>query len=175
MRGNRHASRRHVAGHETWAKMKEVQNEAARLALLYDLGIIASDVVIRWADDLIVGSPKPSQELIELSVSRADDPASVSGALRSVAAGADVWSPVEAALPEILDFISAHPDRAPLAAKAFYHIAVEQKYVVPDSLRFFLRSEDDFDLADSGVYPLLDVYQRFVGDLRAAISAHETD
>jgi len=150
--------------------MKDVRNDAARLSLLHDVGIVSSEEIVRWADDLIVSEDKPSQELIELATSSGKV---VRDALGVLAAGADVWRPVEDALPKILEFVIAQPDRAPIVAQAFYHIAVEQKYEVPDALRFFLRADDDFGLADSGVYLLPDVYQRFVGELRSAISVHE--
>ena len=149
-------------------EMKDLRNDAARLALLHDIGIVSSDEIVGWADDLIVSEDKPSQELIELSTS---SPKAVGDALRSLAVGSDVWRPVEDALPTILDAVVAQPDRAPVVAKAFYHIAVAQKYEVPGSLRFILSAEDDFDLADSGVYLIADVYPRFIEDLKAAIAA----
>jgi hypothetical protein len=148
--------------------MKDVRNDAARLSLLHDIGIVSSEDVVRWADGLIVSEEKPSQELIELSTSFAKG---VGDALRSLAVGADVWPPVEEALSEILEFVTAQPDRAPIVARAFYHIAVTQKYQVPDVLRFILSAEDDFDLAASGVYLLADVHPRFVENIKAAIAA----
>jgi hypothetical protein len=147
---------------------KVVQNEAARLSLLHDIGIVSSEEVVRWADELIVGEPKPSREVIELSTASSKD---VSDAIKALSTGADVWLPVENALPRILEFVTAHPDHAPIVARAFYHIAVTQKYEVPDSLRFILSADDDFDLAASGVYLLADVYPWFIDGLKTAIAA----
>jgi hypothetical protein len=145
--------------------MNDLRNDAARLSLLHDIGIVPSDEIVRWADDLIVSEEKPSQELIELSTS---SPKAVGDALRALSVGAEVWLPVEEALPKILDHVVAHPDSAPIVARALYHIAVTQKYEVPDSLRFTLGAEDDFDLAASGVLLHADVYAGFLEDLRAA-------
>ena len=149
--------------------MQDIRNDAARLSLLHDFGVISANEVVRWADDLIVSEAKPCQELIDLSTSSAKG---VGDALRSLARGADVWLPIEAALPRILEFVTAKPDQAPIAARAFYHIAVDQKYEVPKTLRFFLNAEDDFDLAESGIYRFDEVYHRFVDAIKAAIAAY---
>jgi hypothetical protein len=146
--------------------MKDVPNDAARLSLLHDIGIVTSAEIVRWADDLIVSEEKPSYELIELSTSSGKN---VRDALQALTAGADVWRPVEDALPRILEFVTTQPERAPIVARAFYHIAVTQKYKVPDHFRFILGAEDDFDLIASGVFVLADVYPDFVGDIKAAI------
>jgi hypothetical protein len=147
--------------------MKDIRNDAARLSLLHDIGVVSPAEIVCWADDLIVSEEKPSQELIELSTSSGKI---VGDALRTLSVGAEVWRPVEDALPKILEFVTAKPDHASIAARAFYHIAVAQKYEVPDSLRFILSAEDDFDLAASGVYLFADVYPRFIEDMKAAIA-----
>ena len=150
--------------------MSDLQNDAARWALLLEIGAVRPEEIIRWADGVIVAEAKPSQELIELSTSAEER---VGDALQVLAHGADVWRPLEEALPSILDFVAARADRAPVVAKAFYHIAVSQKYEVPDSFRFILGAEDAFDLADSGISRFDDVYREFVDDIKAAIDAHE--
>ncbi len=146
--------------------MKGMRNEAAKLALLHDIGAIASDEVIRWADSLIESQDQPSQDLIELATA---PEGKIGDELHRLALGSDTWRPVEQALPEILRFITAHPGKAPIVARAFYHIAVSQGYQVPDRLRFILSAEDDFDLATSGIYHLDEVYGWFIESLREAI------
>jgi len=150
--------------------MSDLRNDAARWALLLDIGAVQPEEIVRWADRLIVAEAKPSQELIELSTSAEGK---VGDAVRVLAHGADVWRPLEEALPAILDFVSARADRAPLVARAFYHVAVSQNYEVPDSFRFILGAEDDFDLADSGISSFDDVYRQFLDDLKEAVAAHE--
>ena len=150
--------------------MSDLQNDAARWALLLDIGAARPDEIVRWADSVIVAEAKPRQELIELSTSAENR---IGDALRVLARGADVWRPVDAALPTILDFVEAHPERAPIVARVLYHLAVSERYEVPDSLRFILGAEDDFDLASSGILVLDDVYRRFLDDLRSAVAAHE--
>lgn len=146
--------------------MKSIQNDAAQLSFLHDIGIVSSDEVVRWADALIVSEEKPSHELIALSTSARG---MVGDVLRHMAVGADVWSPVEATLPKILQHVIEQPTSAAIVARAFYHIAVTQRYEVPKHFRFILSAEDDFALAESGVYEADKVYQWFVEDIRAAI------
>jgi hypothetical protein len=150
--------------------MKDLRNDAARLSFLHDIGIISSEEVVQWADTLIVSEEKPSQALIELSTSSGK---MVGDVLRHMAIGADVWSPVEAALPKILQHVLEQPTSAPIVARAFYHIAVTQRYEVPQHFRFILSAEDDFDLAESGVHKADEAYQWFVDDLKAALAKKE--
>lgn len=106
--------------------------------------------------------------MINLSASSQDESPD---ALQSLAAGAADWHVIDAALPLIFSYVSLDLERARLAARKFYQIAVTHHYTVPDHLRFFLSAEDDFDLADDGVLILKDVHAGFLEDLRAAIAA----
>ena len=152
--------------------MNTIKDEAARLGLLLDLGVVSKEAVVKWADDLVIAAGKPSEALINLSASSKDQ---IPDALQSLAAGADDWHVIDAALPLILSYVSPDPERARLAARKFYQIAVAHQYTVPDHLRFFLSAEDDFDLADDGVLILKDVYSGFLDDVRAAIAAAAAD
>jgi len=150
--------------------MKDARNDAARLSFLHDVGIVSSDEIVQWADAFIVSEDKPSQELIELSTSSIK---SVGDALRHMALGADVWSPIEDALPKVLQHVIDQPTSAPIIARAFYRIAVAQRYEVPEHFRFILCAEDDFNLAESGVYKADEAYQWFVDGLKAAMTRKE--
>ena len=86
-----------------------------------------------------------------------------------LARGADVWLPVETALPQILELVVQRPDEAPFVAEALYAIAVAQEYKVPDALKFVLFADDDFSLAASGVFGFEDVYRRFIKDIKVAM------
>jgi hypothetical protein len=134
--------------------------------LLHDIGVIPAEAIVRWADDQIVSQEHPAAALIELSTAPRHR---VRDTLSEVAAGADIWRPIFAALPDILAYVSAEPDRAPIVADALYHVAVSQRYIVPDGLRFILSADDDFSLAQSGVFVFDDVYHRFLADIRAEI------
>ena len=150
--------------------MKDIRNDAARLSFLHDIGIVSPAEVVAWADALIVSEEKPSQELIELSTSSVK---MIGDVLRHMALDADAWAPLEEALPAVLRYVLEQPSSAPVVARAFYHIAIAQRYEVPDQFRFILSADDDFDLAESGVFRLEDVYPRFVNDIKAAIQKKE--
>lgn len=147
--------------------MKTVEQDAARLAFLFDLGIVSAGEVIAWADDAIIRTAKPKHELIELSLSA---PSDVSKALRLLSVEIDVWTGVSAALPFVLEVLEEKPEVSRAVAREFYHLAVSQNYTVPKHYSFFLRADDDFDLAESGMFVFDEVYQKFIADIRTAIA-----
>jgi len=149
--------------------MKTINQDAARLAFLFNLGIINSDEVISWADAAIIKEDKPSYELIEVSTSDRNSPASVSNALSSLCIESDVWTTVSDSLPTILAVVEKKKEMAPLVARAFYHIAISLNYTVPNRYSFFTSAEDLFDLADSGFFTFDEIYHDFVDDIRKAM------
>lgn len=147
--------------------MKTIEQDAARLAFLFDLGMVSAQEVITWADDAIVRLEKPSHALIELSVS---SPSSLSTALRSLAVSTDVWAGVSEALPFVLKALEEKPHLARRVAREFYHLVKSANYRVPERYSFFMRADDDFDLAESGMFVFDEVYQRFIEDIRTAVA-----
>lgn len=144
-----------------------LNDEAARLGLLLDVGAISSAEVIAWADFQIIESPKPCSDLIDISLTKER---SVRDALLRIAVGANTWSSVAMAMPALLEFVGRNPNKAALVASAFYHIAVEQRYEVPAEFSFFNSAEDDFALANDGVFDKDEVYSRFVENMRRSIA-----
>jgi hypothetical protein len=146
--------------------MKTIQNEAARLAFLLNLGIVSAKEVIAWADEAIVAGDRPSSALIDLSVSA---PARIPNALRELGLGVDAWTTVKEAMPCVLREVEKKPELARVVAREFYHIAVSENYIVPKRYSFFIRSDDDFDLAESGVLVYGEVYKGFIEDIRGTL------
>ena len=144
-----------------------IKNEAARLVLLLDVGVVTDAEVIAWADSLIVQIDKPSGMLIDLSLAKGGG---IRDALSSLAEGVDVWPTVGWAMPALIDYVTKHREKAVTVASAFYHIAVEQRYEVPAKYGFFNSAEDDFALAEEGVFVFEEVYARFLEDMRRSIS-----
>ena len=147
--------------------MKTIEQDAARLAVLFDLGMVDAQEVINWADNAIISAGKPSYELIELSVS---SPSNISKSLRSLSLGADVWTGISDALPFILKVLEEKPELARVVAREFYRLAVAENYSVPERYSFFVRADDDFDLAEAGVFVFGEVYRRFIDNIRRAVT-----
>jgi hypothetical protein len=55
-------------------------------------------------------------------------------------------------MPQILDFVVAHPDRAERIAKHLYFTACRAPSKVPKDLHFMFRFDDEFELAHAGIY-----------------------
>lgn len=145
-----------------------IKNEAARLVILLDVGVVSGAEVIAWADSLIVQMAKPSGILIDLSLAKGGG---IRDALSSMAEGADLWPTVGLAMPALIDYVTQHREKAAIMAGVFYHIAVAQQYEVPDKYGFFNSAEDDFALAQEGVFVFEEVYSRFLEDMRRSTEA----
>jgi hypothetical protein len=149
--------------------MKTLNQDAARLAFLFDLGIIKADEVIQWADAAIIKSVRPSYELIEVSTCSPESKSAMSDLLRLIAIGSDIWATVTDSLPSILAYIEIKKEMAPVVARAFHQIVKSQDYTVPDRYSFFIGADDNFDLVDSGIFVFDEVYHDFINDIRNAI------
>lgn len=90
--------------------------------------------------------------------------------LTRLAEGADVWSTVGLAMSAQIAHVTQHREKAEIVASVFYHIAVKQRYEVPARYGFFNSAEDDFSLAEEGVFVFEEVYARLLEDMRRAIS-----
>ncbi len=126
-------------------------HDAHRVSLLFQYGVLTSDDVISWADSAIVQMDKPPYSLIELSTTPADKVEDIISHLRQLSSGSDLWNALRSAIPQIQDFLVAHPDRAESIANHFSRAAYYFGNV-PKDLNFMFRFDDVFSLAREGIY-----------------------
>jgi hypothetical protein len=146
--------------------MKTHAQDASRLKVLHQLGIVSGQQVIAWADHVIAESAKPDSTLIDLSLTAPDSAYDIDQILGILSAERDIWETMDGVLPEIRARCIADRKFAPIAARFFYSISVQKRYSVPERFSYFMSADDDFDLAESGVLRSDEVYERFIEDLK---------
>jgi hypothetical protein len=144
--------------------MSAINQDAQRMSLLFQYGVVPADEVIAWADSWIVRMDSPPDSLFELSSTSPSNTGDILACLRQLSAGADFWIAFRAALPRLRDYVASHRDRAESIADHLYRTACSfQDSGVPDDLRFVWRFDDAFSLAREGIYgDSENVYREFV-------------
>src|SRR6185436_13963371 len=147
--------------------MQSIAQDAQRLSLLFQYGVLDASTVIAWADTAIVQMDSPPDSLLELSTTAPDKTADVLSCLHRLSSGAEFWPALRRAIPHIRDFIVAHPDRAVAIANHLFLTACSFGVSdVPDDLRFVYRFDDAFSLAHEGTYGEPEtVYREFIHEL----------
>jgi hypothetical protein len=147
--------------------MQSIVQDAQRLSLLFQYGVLDAGAVIAWADGAIAQMDSPSDSLLELSTTAPDKTADILSHLHRLSSGAEFWPALRSAIPQIRDFIVAHPDRADAIANHLFLTACSFGVGdVPDDLHFLYRFDDAFSLAHEGTYGDLEtVYREFIREL----------
>jgi hypothetical protein len=146
--------------------MNTIPEEAARLYFLLDLGLVRDADVILWADDAIVSADKPSSALIDLAVS---GPENLSSTLRTVALGIDPLTAINLAMPVVLREIEKKPELARVIARKFFDVAFSEGSSLPSRYTFFKHCDEDFYLAECGIYDYVEVHKKFIEQLRVTL------
>ena len=146
--------------------MQTIAHDAQRMSLLFQYGVLTGDEVISWADSVIVQMDSPPDSLLQLSMTAPDKTGDIISHLRQLSSGSDYWAALRSAIPQIRDFVVAHPDGAESIANHLFHTACHAPDRVPKDLHFMFRFDDAFSLARDGVYgePQA-VYRDFICEL----------
>lgn len=153
--------------------MSAIAQEAQRLSLLFEIGVIDAGSVIDWADSQIVAVDSPPIPLIELSATSSERVGDIISHLHALARGADFWRAFRSALSTLHGHVSAHPSDTERIAGELYRRAVfTAPGNIPDDLSFLYRYGDAFDLAHQGVYGEISaVRKEFICELEKFTSA----
>ena len=147
--------------------MQSITQDAQKVSLLFQFGVLDASAVIAWADTAIVQMEPPPDALIELSTTPPDRTADILSCLHRICSGAEFWPALRSTLPHIREFILAYPDRAAaIANDLFLTVCSFGISEVPDDLHFVYRFDDAFSLAHEGTYGEPEtVYREFVHEL----------
>jgi hypothetical protein len=150
-----------------------IAQEAKRVSLLFHYGVFAADAIIEWADTMIIAMDTPPDTLLELSTTAPDKTADIVSCLNRLSYGAEFWSALRSAIPQIRDFITTNPDPVSIAHRMAHHLGSQIRSTtywsylkMPDDLEFLFNFDDDFDHAldgDSGDPET--VYREFIHEL----------
>ncbi len=154
-------------GYAVTFTMHPITQDAQRINLLFHYGVFAADAVIGWADAKIVELNSPPDSLLDLSMTAPDKTADIDSCLNRLGSGAEFWSALRSAIPQIREFIASHPDGVEsIANHLFLSVCRFPFSDVPDDLHFIYRFEDAFSLAREGIYgEPKTVYREFMHEL----------
>jgi hypothetical protein len=147
--------------------MPSLAEDAQRMTLLFEYGVVADDEVVAWADWFIVQMDSPPYLLLELSTTAPSKRGDILTCLHRLSVGADFWAAFRSALPRLRDYIASYPDRAEGIANQLSLTACNSPPSdVPDDLNFICHFDDAFSLAREGTYGESEtVYREFVHEL----------
>ena len=153
--------------------MSAIAQEAQRMSLLFEIGVIDAGSVIDWADSQIVAADSPPTSLIELSTTSSERVGDIISHLHTLAQGADFWPAFRSALSTLHEHVSTHPnDAGRVAGELYRRAAFTAPSSIPPDLRFLYRYGDAFDLAHQGVYgDMSAVRKEFICELEKFTSA----
>ena len=147
--------------------MQSIAQDAQRVSLLFQYGVLDASAVIAWADAAIVQMDSPPDSLLELSTTAPDKTADVLSCLHRLSSDAEFWSALRSAIPQLRDFVASHPDHAEsIANHLFLTVCRFPVSELPDDLHFIYRFDDAFSLAREGTYGDTEtVYREFVHEM----------
>jgi hypothetical protein len=141
--------------------MQSITQDAQRVSLLFQYGVLDADAVIAWADEAIIEMDSPPDALLALSTTAPDRTADVLSCLHRLSSGAEFWPALRGAIPQLRDFVASHPDRAEsIANHLFLTTCSFGVRDVPDDLHFIYRFDDALSLAREGTYGDTDTVRR---------------
>jgi hypothetical protein len=146
--------------------MQIIAQDTQRMSLLFEYGVLTGDDVIAWSDSAIVQIDSPPDSLLQLSMTAPDKTADIMSHLHQLSSGSDFWAAVRSAMPQIRDFVVAHPDQAESIANHLFFTACRAPDRVPKDLHFMFRFDDAFSLAHDGIYgEPQTIYRDFIHEL----------
>jgi hypothetical protein len=147
--------------------MQSITQDAQRVSLLFQYGVLDASAVIAWADTAIIQMDSPPDSLLELSTTAPDRTADVLSYLHRLSSGAEFWPALRSAIPQLRDFVVSHPDRAEsIANHLFLTVCRFPGPELPDDLHFIYRFDDAFSLAREATYGDTEtVYREFVHEM----------
>jgi hypothetical protein len=147
--------------------MTAISQDAQRMSLMLQYGLVSGVEVVRWADSQIVALDSPPESLIGLSTTPPSQIADLLSHLRALASGADFWAAFREILGSLHDHVASKPTEAEHFANELYRTAVWfAPGDVPKDLSFVHRFDDAFSLARGGTYGQTeDVLRDFLSEL----------
>jgi len=133
-------------------KQDPLPQQAADLAVLYELNFVRAEDVVTWADCLIASLDSPGSDLIDLSCA-GNDPGGIHRRLAELAKGADRELAFRRALIEVHDRLRDGAIELRWVVQLLYQdLVLTTKLVVPDEVsRFVSWADYEYELMDDGI------------------------
>lgn len=142
--------------------MRNIAQEAAYYREALRLGACIISDVITWSDSVLAESDEPRMSFIDLSMMGQTHSLEVLRLLNQLSKGIRAISVLPTVLAAAHDRLVLEPDYGPSLAKGLYDIYVSEDGSVPDELNLIGWFDDQYSLAQEGIYSEHETYQRLL-------------
>ena len=129
-------------------------------ALGLKLGILVSKDIQAWVDARILDSEFPSDQLIDLAYSQDNNRFDLYSALLQINDNGDKYEIVRTLLSKVTDSDLDQIKYCRMLAKSLEHFSIDCDYDVPDDLNPIYGFDDEYSLAEQGIYSSLKVWHK---------------
>jgi hypothetical protein len=127
----------------------DIRTQAEAFACALEVGAVAVDAVVAWADAIIEREDHPHWAICELATCRHEYPPDVVRRLRDVPGVADVLASKGLVLRILYDSLTRDPRCADQVARSLYNLAMADEIVDPELKALAWWAWDALDLADA--------------------------
>lgn len=131
--------------------INEIRTQAEAFASALQVGAVAVDDVVAWADAIIEREDHPHWAICELASCRREYPPDVVRRLRDVPGVADIATSRGLVLRILSDSLSRDPRCADQVARSLFDLAMADEIVDPELKTLAWWAWDALDLADAGM------------------------
>ena len=140
--------------------MYEEAKQAAYYRLALQLGTTPVSDVVRWVDSRIIAEDQPAETLLDLSLVCDSHPLDVIQKLGELSGSVTEFEVFATVLADAHARLVNDPGFGRSLAKNLYHLYVAWDY--PDDFGHFGAFDDDYALADLGIFTAEDAYRRIL-------------
>jgi len=136
--------------------MREIEQLPKYQAFGLSLGILSVSDIQAWVDARIKETESPSEQLIDLAFSKDKKGYDLHSVLLSIDNAGDKYEIVRALLAKVNDSDLSQLKYCRNLAKLLEHFAIDCNYDVPDDLNAIYGFDDEYNLAEQGIYSSLE-------------------
>lgn len=132
--------------------MKLYRQEAEELRLALIAGLVSMSEILHWADTTLAAQAQYDDDLANLSLATSAVPQELEALLHRLSEGANLNDAIRNLAGRMHRALLRDRTRARDFARILEQLWIASHYTVPDDLRFIAGVDDEFALAEQGVY-----------------------
>ncbi|HTQ40488.1 MAG TPA: hypothetical protein VMJ32_15795 [Pirellulales bacterium] len=142
--------------------------DAQRVFLLFNYGVLFGADVIKWAEELVANADSPSNTLLELAWTKPDNTADIISHLNALTHGVDICEAFKRVLGVLYGYVKTHPmDAERISQRLLGTLVTLRNEKNAREFYFLYGIDDDFEHANHGRYfERAAVLEDFLGELQ---------
>jgi len=132
--------------------MRPYSQIALELKLSIEAGLVEPVEIIAWADDTLMANKKYDDDLANISIASDIRPKNLMILLGRLVDQADEYAAMRRTMARMHDALLSDPYRAHEFTRFLESFWIKHGYNVPSDMSFIVGIEDDFQLAEQGIY-----------------------